>query len=254
MRSPVRACAKSTHRDPQWSCEEPHNLGQKLPTQVGQNARQDHLSGRQDPSSCHGGSRQGWRTHSGFPNCSKQKSNSSSPKSTQPARQPKSPDAGPESDLAPGNSPRGSTQPSDQGWCGPKSSKSNSKRSSLRSKQLSRTISKKFPWPQKGSKTQSAPSSQAPQPRTLAQLVSPSAAGSSLPNSTDFCSPVRKSWPTIPQERKEQNNDTQEGHEAAGVTQEAAQEEVDTAHKRHIRNYYLSNSKTFQDGNGNGNF
>ena len=23
---------------------------------------------------------------------------------------------------------------------------------------------------------------------------------------------------------------------------------------RHIRNYYLSNSKTFQDGNGNGNF
>ena len=25
-------------------------------------------------------------------------------------------------------------------------------------------------------------------------------------------------------------------------------------HYRHIRNYYLSNSKTFQDGNGNGNF
>ena len=23
---------------------------------------------------------------------------------------------------------------------------------------------------------------------------------------------------------------------------------------RHIRNYYLSNSKTFEDGNGNGNF
>ena len=23
---------------------------------------------------------------------------------------------------------------------------------------------------------------------------------------------------------------------------------------RHIRNYYLSNSRTFQDGNGNGNF
>ena len=23
---------------------------------------------------------------------------------------------------------------------------------------------------------------------------------------------------------------------------------------RHIRNYYRSNSKTFQDGNGNGNF
>ena len=26
------------------------------------------------------------------------------------------------------------------------------------------------------------------------------------------------------------------------------------ARYRHIRNYYLSNSKTFQDGNGNGNF
>ena len=27
-----------------------------------------------------------------------------------------------------------------------------------------------------------------------------------------------------------------------------------TGSYRHIRNYYLSNSKTFQDGNGNGNF
>ena len=27
-----------------------------------------------------------------------------------------------------------------------------------------------------------------------------------------------------------------------------------TLEYRHIRDYYLSNSKTFQDGNGNGNF
>ena len=27
----------------------------------------------------------------------------------------------------------------------------------------------------------------------------------------------------------------------------------ETEKYRHIRNYYLSNSKTFQDGNGNGN-
>ena len=30
--------------------------------------------------------------------------------------------------------------------------------------------------------------------------------------------------------------------------------ELRREHYRHIRNYYLSNSKTFQDGNGNGNF
>ena len=29
---------------------------------------------------------------------------------------------------------------------------------------------------------------------------------------------------------------------------------MDCEEYRHIRNYYLSNSKTFQDGNGNGNF
>ena len=29
---------------------------------------------------------------------------------------------------------------------------------------------------------------------------------------------------------------------------------TDTKAYRHIRYYYLSNSKTFQDGNGNGNF
>ena len=29
---------------------------------------------------------------------------------------------------------------------------------------------------------------------------------------------------------------------------------LDTTVYRHIRNYYLSNSKTFQDGNGNGHF
>ena len=70
------------------------------------------------------------------------------------------------------------------------------KRSSSRSKQLYRTISRRLPWPRPSSRTQSALSSQAPQPQILAQPVSPSAERS-LPNFTGFYLLVRKAWPAM---------------------------------------------------------
>ena len=85
-----------------------------------------------------------------------------------------------------------------------RSSKPNSRRSSSRSSRRYKTISRRLPPPRPNSKTQSVLSSQAPQPQTLAQPASPSA-GSSLQNSKDFCSRVRKAWPQIQKKRKEQN-------------------------------------------------
>ena len=186
----------------------PHHLGGCRQGQTGPRVRQDHASGRQGLAQ----SRQG-RGHerSGLPGGPLRKSHRSPPRGMQPQGQSESPNDGTKSHIAPETRPGVRVDQATARLTRAQKLKVELEEKLLEVEQAAQDnlteIAAANAELENAKRALMRVSSQAPQPQTLAQPVSPSA-GSSLQNSKGFCSPVRKAWPQIQKKRKEQNGVT----------------------------------------------
>ena len=163
--------------------------------------------------------------HSGLPGGPLRKSHRNPPRRMQPQGQSQSPNDGPESHTATGNRPGIRVYQATARLTKAQKLKAELTRSSSRSSKRYKTISRRSEL--ESAKRALIPSAPTTDPGSACITFSREQSA----ELQRVLLPCQKSMATDPEERERAKQRCNESHEAAGVTQEAAQEEINTAHK-----------------------